>query len=32
LLFVLIGGFVFLLLLVCIFTFLAPFWANGGAL
>lgn len=31
LLIILVGGFVFLLLLVCVFTFLAPFWASGGS-
>ena len=29
---VLIGGFAFMLLLACIFTFFAPFWADGGIL
>lgn len=28
---ILIGGFLLMLALVCIFTFLAPNWANGGA-
>ena len=26
----LIGGFLFMLLLACFFTFVAPFWADGG--
>jgi hypothetical protein len=30
LLFTLIGGFLFMLLLACFFTFFAPFWADGG--
>jgi hypothetical protein len=29
---VLILGYIFMLALVCIFTFLAPFWGEGGAL
>ena len=28
---VLVAGYLLLLALVCIFTFLAPNWANGGA-
>lgn len=31
LLFILIGGYVFMLVLLGIFTFWAPFWASGGA-
>jgi hypothetical protein len=32
LLLMLIAGYVFLLALICFFTFLAPNWANGGTL
>ena len=31
LLFILIAGYVFLLALMSVFTFLAPFWASGGS-
>lgn len=31
LLVVLVGGFVLMLALVCVFTFWAPFWTSGGA-
>jgi hypothetical protein len=27
----LIAGYLLLLALLCVFTFLAPYWANGGA-
>jgi hypothetical protein len=29
---VLILGYIFMLALVCVFTFLAPYWGEGGAL
>ncbi len=32
LLLILIGGFLFMLAIVCFFTFLAPNWANGDTL
>ena len=32
LLVILIAGFLLMLAIVCIFTFLAPFWANGESL
>ena len=32
LLIILIGGFLLMLALVCIFTFLAPNWANGDSI
>ena len=32
LLIILISGFLLMLTIVCIFTFLAPYWANGGTI
>jgi hypothetical protein len=29
---VLVLGYIFMLALVCVFTFLAPYWGEGGAL